>query len=78
MRNALIATCAVLYSPRQMSVNPPDATAILPRFASPTESSVEVGSCPVALHTFPNAITDFASCGSIVGYAFVEVMEGGS
>ena len=71
-----MANCMALYSPRQMGVNPPDATAMLPRFSSPAESRVEVGSRSVALHTSPNAITNFASGESIVVYAFAEIMEG--
>ena len=59
-----------------MSVNPPDATAMLPRFSSPAESRAEVGSRSVALHTSPNVITNFAFDESMVGYAFAEIMEG--
>ena len=58
-----------------MSVNPPDATAMLPRFSSPVESTDEVGSRSVALHTSPNAITNFASGEWMVGYAFAEMMD---
>ena len=72
-----MATCMKWYSPRQMSVNPPDATAMLPRFSSPVESKAKVGSRSVALHTSPNAITNSASGEWIVGYAFGEMMEGG-
>jgi hypothetical protein len=49
---------------------------MVPRFSSPVESRAEVGSRSVALHTFPNAITNLAFCGSTVGYAFAEMMEG--
>jgi len=75
MRKALIATCAPWYSPRQMSVNPPDATAILPRLSSPVESTAEAGSLSIVLHMFPKAVTNFAFCGSTVGYAFAQMVE---
>jgi len=58
-----------------MSVNPPDATAMLPRFSSPAESTAEAGSRSIVLHTFPKAVINFALCGSTVGYAFAEMME---
>ena len=51
-RKALMATCVPSHSPRQRSVNPPDATAMLPHFLSPVENTVEVGRHPVAPHTF--------------------------
>lgn len=71
----MIATCVLLYCPRQTSVSPPDATAMLPRFSSPAESTAEVGSRSVALHTFPRAVTNFAFCGSMVGYAFAGMIK---
>ena len=74
-RKALKATCTLWNSPRQTSVNPPDAAAMVPCFSSPAESTTEVGSCPTVLHTFPNAVTDFAFCLSIVGYAFAGAMK---
>ena len=75
VRKALIATCIPLYSPRQTSVNPPDAAAVLLCFLSPTESTAEGGSCSVVLHTFPKTVTNFAVCGSMVGYTFAENMK---
>ena len=73
---ALMATCVASYSPRQVSVDPPDATAMLPCFSSPVERMAEVGSRSMALHTFPNAVTSLASWGLTVGYAFVETTKG--
>jgi len=75
MRKALMATCAPWYSPRQMSVNPPDATTMLPRFSSPAESTADAGSRSIVPHTFPKAVMNFVFCGSTVGYAFAEMME---
>jgi len=72
-----MATCMEQYSPRQMSVNHPDATSMLPRFSSPVESRAEVGSRSAALHISPNAITNLASGEWMVGYAFAEMTEGG-
>ena len=66
MGNFLMATGTALYSPLQMSVNPPDATGILPRFSSPADIVAEVGSRSVALHTPPNAITNIEIRGSTV------------
>jgi hypothetical protein len=42
------------------------------RFSSPAESTVEVGSRIVALHTFSKVDMNIAFCKSIVGDAFVE------
>ena len=75
MRNALIATWAPLYSPRQTSVNPPDATAMVPHFTSPVKTTAEVGSRSVALHTSPKAVRNFVLDESIVGYAFTRVVS---
>ena len=52
-----------------MSVSPPDPTAILPRFSSPSESMAEAGSRTVALHRFPEAALYLAFCGFRAGYA---------
>ena len=73
IRKALIATRMSPKSPRQISVNPPEATAILSRFWSPVESTAEVGSRWIALHTSPRAITRFTFCESRERYAFGEV-----
>ena len=75
MRRALMATCVASCSPRQVSVNPPDATAMPPCFSSPAERMAEVGSRSIALHTFPNASTYLVSCGLTVGYAFPETKK---
>ena len=75
IRKALIATSVPRYFPRQMSVSPPDATAILPRFLSPAVSTAEVGSCSVTLHMFPKAVTNLAFCESTVRYALADIME---
>ena len=72
-----MATCVAQYSPRQTSVNAPEAAGSLPRVSSPSESTAEVGNRPVALHTFPKITVDLASCRSTVGYALVEIVEGG-
>ena len=72
----LIATCVPECFPRQMSVNPPEATATSLRFSSPVERIAEAGSRSVALHTFPKAVTDFAVCKLAIGYAYAEMMEG--
>ena len=72
----MIATCVPRYSPRQMSAVPPESSAMLPRFLSPTERMAEVGSCSIALLTFPKAVTNFAFFELMVGYAFVEMMRG--
>jgi len=74
MRKALMATWAPLYSPRQMSVKPPDATALVPRFSSPAVSTAEVGRRSVALQTSPKAVTNFVLKKSIVGYVFARVV----
>ena len=58
-----------------MSVNPPDDTTMLLHFSSPAESTAEAGSRSIVPHTFPKAVTNFAFCGSTVGYAFAEMME---
>jgi hypothetical protein len=71
-----MATCPLRYSPRQTSVSPPDARAMLPRFSSPAESTAEVGSCKVTLHTFPKVDIYFAFCASMDGYACAKIMEG--
>ena len=70
MRKALIATCLLPHVPRQTSVSPPDATAMVPLFSSLAESTAEAGRRSVALHTLPKAVTNFAFCGLTVGYAF--------
>ena len=70
-------TCLPRYSPLQMSVNPPVATAISPRFSSPAESTIEAGSRSVVLATAPKAVVNFAFCESVVdGYAFAKIVEG--
>jgi hypothetical protein len=70
-----MATRVPWYSPLQMSVDPPDTTAMLPRFSSAVESTAEVGSRPVALHTFPKAATNLAFFGETDGYAFAGTMR---
>ena len=75
IRKALIATGLRAHSPRQTSVSPPDATAMLPRLSSPAESTAEVGSRSIALHTFPKVATNLAVCKSTVGYAFAKMMK---
>ena len=71
-----MATCLPPHSPRQTSASPPDARAILPRFSSPSESTAEVGSCCVTLHTFPKVVMNFVVRESAVGYALTEAMKG--
>jgi len=71
-RKVLIAAGALWYFPRQMSVNPPDATAVVPHSSSSAESTAEAGSRSIVLHTFPKVVINFASCRSTVGYAFAE------
>lgn len=58
------------YSPRHASPSPPDATAISPRFASPVESTAEVGSRLIVLQRFPNKTRNFAFCASMVVYTY--------
>ena len=70
-----MATRLPCKSPFQMSVSPPEATAILPRFSSPVVRTAEVGSCTIALHRLPKAVKIFAFCESIVGYAFTEITD---
>ena len=70
MRKALIATRASPKPPFQMSVSPPDATAMFPRLSSPPERTDEAGSRTAALHRLPRAVIYLAFCESMVGYAF--------
>lgn len=69
IRSALITTCTPPCSPRQMSVSPLESSARLPRFSSPAESTAEVGSRSITLHTLPEADANFAFRESTVGYA---------
>ena len=71
-----MVTCLEKYSPRQVSVNPPDEMAIFPCFSSPAERIAEVGSRSIALHKFPNASTYLVACGLTVGYTFPEMTKG--
>ena len=75
MRKALMATRFSPKSPFQISVSPPEATAIFPRFTSPTERMAEVGSCTIPLHKLPRAVRILAFCGSMVRYAFAERVD---
>lgn len=75
IRKGLIATVRPFKSPRQVSVKPPDATAMFLSLSSPEESTAVAGSRRVALHTVPRAIMYFAFCESRVGYTFVIAMD---
>ena len=78
MRKALMATSVSPHSPRQMSVVPPESSGMSPRFLSPVESTAEVGSRAVALHTLPKAFMTCAFRRSIVGCALTETMGEGT
>ena len=69
MRKALKATCLSFQIPRHISVVPPEATAISPRFSSPRRDPTEVGSSPVSLEISPSVATNFVSCTRSAGAA---------
>ena len=75
IRRALIATVTPYSVPFQMSVNPPDDIAISPRLFIPSESTDEVGSSSVALHTSPRALMHLEFCELRVGYACTRIMK---
>jgi len=70
MRKALKATGLSFRVPLQISVVPPDATAISPRFLSPCSNPMDLGSSPVSLEISPNAAMSFGSFRRLVGAAF--------
>jgi len=70
MRKALKATGLLFKVPRQMSVVPPDATAISPRFSIPRSDPTELGSSPVSLEISPRVATNFGSFARSVGAAY--------
>lgn len=70
MRKALKATDLSFKDPRQISVVPPDATAISPRFWSPRSDPTELGSSPVSLEISPSVATSFVSFARSVGAAY--------
>ena len=61
MRKALRATCLLPQTPRQMSVVPPDATAICPVLFSPSRDPVDLGRFKMTLEMSPRVATNFAS-----------------
>lgn len=65
-----MATCSPLPVPRQISPIPPESMAMSLFFSSAAENMAEAGSRPVAPHTSPKAVMNFALCGSMPGYTF--------